>query len=347
MNTLLRRFSGARIGRRTLLQGAIVGALPVGMLGALTGCGGGADSSTEVVKPDLRKPLVVWMDYASNGAHPAVNALECVQTDVLPATDRFNLGALCHRFNGQTSNAKVMALPALFNANFAFSFWQRHTVNQAMPALALLRADGSIALAVEFDPIRAMLVRSDAHSLPLAEAGDAGVLADGSWHHVMVQRTGLLIQVFIDGALRAEVPEVASLGAVKSLILGAPPWQGDLDQVQLHNKALAAEQVPHMVYAWQQVRQSIEADYIAYYPFNGNASNDTGHGRHGVLHDVIPAIDRFGAAGAAYSFNGASAYIEVLDSYEEIKSDYAVGLWLKSSARQDFNHSPTALSDYG
>ena len=322
------------------MQGAIAGALPVGMLGALTGCGGGAGSSAEAVEPDLRKPLVVWKDYESDAAHPVVSALVALETDVLPVVDRFNLGALCHRFNGQTSIAKVSGLPAFATADFAVSFWQRHTVNQAMPALAFLRADGRIAVAVEFDPVRALLVRSDADGPPLAEAADAGELADGSWHHVMVQRTGTLIQIFIDGAMRVEVPVAAPLGAVSSLNVGAPPWQGDLDQVQLHNKAFAADQVPHMVYGWQQVRQSIEVDYIGYYPFNGNTSNDTGHGRDGVLHGAIPAIDRFGAADAAYSFNGSSAYIEVLESYEEIKSDYAIGLWLKSSAR----HAMAALA---
>lgn len=334
MTTTLPRFCGARIGRRSLLQGAMASALPIGVFGALTGCGGGDGSAAEAAKPTLRKPLVVGMNYELVATDPMISSLEALLTDVLPAVDRFNLGALCHRFNGQTSIAKVTGLPAFDAADFAISYWQRHTVNQAVTVLAFLRADGSTAVAVEFDPVKALLVRSDAASQPLAEAGNAAEMADGSWHHVVIQRTGALIQIFIDGALRTEVPLTASLGTFTSLNVGAPPWQGDLDQVQLHNKAFAASQVPHLVYAWQQLRPSIDVDYFGYYPFNRNARNDTGHGRNGVLHDVVPAVDRFGAADAAFSFNGSSSYIEVLESFDETKDDYAIGLWLKSSGQQ-------------
>ena len=334
MTTTLPRFCGARIGRRSLLQGAMASALPIGVFGALTGCGGGDGSAAEAAKPTLRKPLVVGMNYELVATDPMISSLEALLTDVLPAADRFNLGALCHRFNGQTSIAKVTGLPAFDAADFAISYWQRHTVNQAVTVLAFLRADGSTAVAVEFDPVKALLVRSDAASQPLAEAGNAAEMADGSWHHVVIQRTGALIQIFIDGALRTEVPLTASLGTFTSLNVGAPPWQGDLDQVQLHNKAFAASQVPHLVYAWQQLRPSIDVDYFGYYPFNRNARNDTGHGRNGVLHDVVPAVDRFGAADAASSFNGSSSYIEVLESFDETKDDYAIGLWLKSSGQQ-------------
>ena len=334
MTTMPGQFGGAGIERRALLQGAMASALPIGILGTLTGCGGGDGSGAEAAKPTLRKPLVVGMNYQLDATHPMISSLEALLTDVLPAADRFNLGALCYRFNGQTSIAKVTGLPAFDTADFAISYWQRHTVNQAVTVLAFLRADGSTAVAVEFDPVKALLVRSDAASQPLAETGNAGEMADGSWHHVVIQRTGALIQIFIDGALRTEVPVTASLGTFTSLNVGAPPWQGDLDQVQLHNKAFAASQVPHLVYAWQQLRPSIDVDYFGYYPFNRNARNDTGHGRNGVLHDVVPAVDRFGAADAAFSFNGSSSYIEVLESFDETKDDYAIGLWLKSSGQQ-------------
>ena len=45
---------------------------------------------------------------------------------------------------------------------------------------------------------------------------------------------------------------------------------------------------------------------IAYYPFNGNANDESGHGNHGTLQGDIPQLttDRFGNANSAYMFGG-------------------------------------------
>ena len=45
---------------------------------------------------------------------------------------------------------------------------------------------------------------------------------------------------------------------------------------------------------------------IAYYPFNGNANDESGHGNHGTLQGDTPQLttDRFGNANSAYMFGG-------------------------------------------
>ena len=50
---------------------------------------------------------------------------------------------------------------------------------------------------------------------------------------------------------------------------------------------------------------------MAYYPFNGNAQDASGHGYHGTVHDALLAADRFGHAASAYYFNGTNAYIRL------------------------------------
>lgn len=45
-------------------------------------------------------------------------------------------------------------------------------------------------------------------------------------------------------------------------------------------------------------------DYIAYYPFNGNANDESGNGNNGIVNDATLTTDRFGNADSAYSFNG-------------------------------------------
>lgn len=45
---------------------------------------------------------------------------------------------------------------------------------------------------------------------------------------------------------------------------------------------------------------------IAWYPFNGNANDSSGHGLNGTVHGATLTSDRFGKANSAYSFTGNS-----------------------------------------
>ncbi len=53
---------------------------------------------------------------------------------------------------------------------------------------------------------------------------------------------------------------------------------------------------------------------IAYYPFNGNANDQSGNGMNGTVSRAILTSDRFGNPNSAYSFNGIDNFIEIMNS---------------------------------
>jgi hypothetical protein len=55
---------------------------------------------------------------------------------------------------------------------------------------------------------------------------------------------------------------------------------------------------------------------VAYYPFKGNANDESGNGNHGTVFGATLTADRFGNPAAAYDFNGTSGYIDVPDATE-------------------------------
>ncbi len=66
---------------------------------------------------------------------------------------------------------------------------------------------------------------------------------------------------------------------------------------------------------------------IAYYPFNGNANDESGNGRNGTVYGSILTTDRFGNPNSAYSFDGIDDYIETpnnLNNYQTV----SVSFWL-------------------
>ena len=86
---------------------------------------------------------------------------------------------------------------------------------------------------------------------------------------------------------------------------------------------------------------------VAYYPFDGNASDMSGNGNHGTVHGATLGTDRHGIAGKAYSFDGVDDYIRIASS-EELRdlTEYTVSLWAWS---QNFsaNYNPLVSKSSG
>jgi len=59
---------------------------------------------------------------------------------------------------------------------------------------------------------------------------------------------------------------------------------------------------------------NLDSGLVAYYPFNGNAIDESGNDNHGTVMGALLTSDRFGSDSVAYEFNGTSSYITVPNS---------------------------------
>lgn len=68
---------------------------------------------------------------------------------------------------------------------------------------------------------------------------------------------------------------------------------------------------------------------VGWWPFNGNANDESGTGNNGTINNATLTTDRFGQANKAYSFNGNSSYIEVLhNSSQNLSNAVSFSLWI-------------------
>jgi len=71
---------------------------------------------------------------------------------------------------------------------------------------------------------------------------------------------------------------------------------------------------------------------VAWYPFNGNAQDDSGMNNHGIVNGAVLTANRFGNADCAYSFNGTSYHIRVPNSSSLNFTDaITVSFWMNAS----------------
>jgi hypothetical protein len=71
---------------------------------------------------------------------------------------------------------------------------------------------------------------------------------------------------------------------------------------------------------------------IAYYPFDGNANDESGNGNHGIVNGARLTVDRFGNSNHAYAFDG-NAYIMVPNSptIQSPFEQYSIAVWANTS----------------
>jgi|GEM_PF-1511201 len=56
------------------------------------------------------------------------------------------------------------------------------------------------------------------------------------------------------------------------------------------------------------IERSVNSD-VFYYPFNGNANDESSNGQHATVHEAVMTKDRLGTDNGAYDFNGTTGFI--------------------------------------
>jgi hypothetical protein len=89
--------------------------------------------------------------------------------------------------------------------------------------------------------------------------------------------------------------------------------------------------------------QTPTSGLVAYYPFNGNASDESVNSNDGVVNGPTLVDDRFGNQNSAYSFNGISDWIDVQNVLiQQADSAYTINVWVK---REDTTNVGVIMCD--
>jgi hypothetical protein len=91
---------------------------------------------------------------------------------------------------------------------------------------------------------------------------------------------------------------------------------------------------------------------VGWWPFNGNANDESGNGNNGVVNGATLTEDRFGVASSAYEFDGIEDNITVPNDQLFDSQTYSISIWVSFSSESTpstggFNVNPAILSRLG
>jgi hypothetical protein len=81
---------------------------------------------------------------------------------------------------------------------------------------------------------------------------------------------------------------------------------------------------------WDSATVNLTRGLVAYYPFNGNADDQSGNNNKGTVYGATLTNDRFGKPNSAFIFDGDDDYIEINHSQSlNITKQITISFWVK------------------
>ena len=195
-------------------------------------------------------------------------------------------------------------------------------------------------------------------------------LNDGVWHHLVGTFDKGQLHLYVDGVLQAFAKfEAGPHFPDESVYIGKEfrlpttgndyrYYTGSLDDVRIYNRALPAEQVKTLydlekptglekparkvgTTGPKKARpvSSLDKGLLNYYPFNGNAKDESGNKNDGKVKGATLTPDRHGKKDSAYQFDGKDDSL-LLEKpvFQRGFSSYTISCWVLV----DEKHQPNA-----
>jgi hypothetical protein len=116
------------------------------------------------------------------------------------------------------------------------------------------------------------------------------------------------------------------------------PFNGSIDDASIYNRILSEAEITAIYNGvsysdtCNNVSGSLTQGLVGYWPFCGNANDDSGNGNNGTVNGATLTTDRFGNANGAYSFNGINNWIDIQNnSTINFQNEFSISLWLNTN----------------
>ncbi len=269
--------------------------------------------------------LVGYWPFNGNANDQSVNGLNGIINGPTLTTDRF--GNINSAYSFENAN-QYITLPSpqanTFVNAMSFSLWYKEIPNADFQNI--FDASGKpLFLSPNSSGIRAYYGNSF-----YADAVTP-LLNSNNWKHIFVIYEGQNISIYINGNLITsetagfstiiQYLNTQSIVGSTFAVGGQYAYVGKVDDIAIWNRALTPQeitaiynQVPIYSDTCNAVSGSLTQGLVGYWPFCGNANDDSGNGNNGTVNGATLTTDRFGNSNSAYSFNGVNNFISCLNN---------------------------------
>ncbi len=309
------------------------------------------NEANQATTNDLDAGLVASYPFNGDAADATTNGYDGTVVDATLITNRFGDVDSAYYFDGVNDRIDLPVDVLNFERNVPFSqsFWIKTGDNDAgNNIIAKMQSSGSIRglnVVLYNGQLRAHLI-SDASSNNKIQVNGTTVLSDDQWHHVIIAYDGSSmaagVTFFVDGNLESTTTVFDALrGTILNSVTptvgsrsSSSYYTGVIDDIRIYNRALSEQEVQGLYNEPNPTATNdLDAGLVASYPFNGDATDETGNGNDGAVYGATLTEDRFGNPDSAYLLDG-NDYLILEDQPAVVigTNDFTYSMWVKTES---------------
>jgi len=226
-----------------------------------------------------------------------------------------------------------------FGSNpFTVDFWMySNSVGTGNFILGKNNADGGLGWDIRLHNSTIQIVGVNGWGLNIASDGSA---TPNAWHHIALSSTGSAVELYIDGVLKGSSARSAISSTSNPFWIGYAPsnycyacgatvFNGLIDEVEIFNRALTAEEIAAIYNAGSagKCRSCVTppSNMVSWWKGENNA-DDSIDGNNGTL--VNGATYAPGMVGQAFSLDGVNDYVDLGSSTAFDLADFTLDAWV-------------------
>jgi hypothetical protein len=284
------------------------------------------DSTKDTNSINLARGLVAWYPFNGNAKDESGNGNDGTVNGATLTTDRYGASDKAYSFDGVNDNILVahstlpkgdntISYSAWINVNAPLNIYGS-VIDAGKPGIRSKR----IALHVELDSLIKFTGQNNDYRF------DQAPIKSNQWYHVFIQKVNRNVSLYLNGLFiyTATLTEditldttTISIGSNGGAWAAGDQFKGSIDDIRIYSRRLYKNEIDSLYreggLGWQnQQLEGIRLDsgLVAYYPFNGNATDESGRNNNGTVNGATLDTDRFGANNKAYKFDGVASYID-------------------------------------
>jgi hypothetical protein len=268
--------------------------------------------------------LVGWWPFNGNANDESGNGYNGSVNGAALTTDRFNSENSAYYFSGTTDVINLANSKNFIGGSFSVSSWC--TIEDLTPNNFDATIIGQISSAVNdrkwIFGYRAIQSQSGTSNYLFNNEGKVAASYDinwtpkaSTWYHITwVFNAGNTIQTYLNGKLHfSQSVTITHFNNAANNVLtkigngedidsqNNLPWIGKLDDIGIWNRTLSPQEISNLYNSKKNSKYiDLNEGLIAYYPFNGNANDESGNGNHCTNYGSTLTSDRNGNSNSAY-----------------------------------------------
>jgi hypothetical protein len=289
--------------------------------------------------------LIGWWPFNGNAKDESGNGNHGIEHNVQLTLDRNSKSNSAMFFDGKTSFVSIKNFGSVPISDSAITITGWVKTNHKIPEgesmfVCSARSNSATAFVINPDNLFICTFANSQGGFHNFYSDKSNIISDGKWHFFAMVYDGFNQKTYLDSTLiwNQYFPFDLLVNGLLEFGRDNPygrHYNGDMDDIGIWNRALSEQEVKDLYDSKQNV--SVIPDYvpktglIGWWPFNGNAQDESGNGNHGTpMNGVTFSRDRFANQSKAITLKGDSSY--VVTSLKTIQSNsYTISCWFKTS----------------